>query len=307
MEPATNGAGDALSRMPGLHALRAALKVGELLDPERTSLAALRNAYSRVPSGGLFEMRDLVRGEEVLRACKLVYEEDGHLLRSDNRIATLLTLDDEMGTSTLLGVYLDQVPPPWLTAAASGDEFEEHLIPGEELLKLERILVDPDAREAFLLAHGQRVDPAARTALGALGEVAVLDTYRGALTDAGQAARVEEVVRVGEIDDRLGYDVVGPVLSGGKNRMEVKTTKSTASVIRIVLSRNEARYGLADPAWSLVVCHALDDERAEVVGHCKAGALEPHLPADRTTRGRWSSVEIMIEFDELKPGLPPIS
>jgi hypothetical protein len=302
---ATNGGSPFGANLPGLHPLKAALLVGGLLDADGTPLEQLRTSYGIVPTGGLFDHHDLRTGERILRRTGLVEERDGCLYRAGHGLAALIHLDSAEAITALLGLWLSRDSPLWLSAAVGSGELEEYLVPDTDQALLEELIPDPEQREAFLLAHGETFDSELRSALGELGELRVVEAYRSSLADAGRGDLQEQVVRLSELDDRLGYDVRGPIISGGHNRIEVKTSASRGSAVRFFLSRNEARVGLRDENWSLVVCRPVSEEDTEVVGHCRAATLEAFLPRDKHDAGKWASAEIVLDVGLLEPGVPP--
>src|SRR5947209_4805544 len=162
--------------LPGLHPLKAAIVVGRLLDADGTPVEQVRTAYGVVPTGGLFDFRDLVHGERILRDVGLVKERDGCLYRSGDGLVTLIHLDSEEATTALLGLCLSRDAPLWLSAAVGSGELEEYLVPDSDHALLEELIPDPEQREAFLLAHGETFDPEQRSALGERGELCVVDT-----------------------------------------------------------------------------------------------------------------------------------
>ena len=82
--------------------------------------------------------------------------------------------------------------------------------------------------------------------IGAAGEEIVLQECRAALSALGRADLAVRARRVSLISDQLGYDIVAPSVAGGGWRIEVKTTRTSAVLAKIILTRNEARVGLKD-------------------------------------------------------------
>jgi hypothetical protein len=133
----------------------------------------------------------------------------------------------------------------------------------------------------------------------------VVEACRTQLAAAGQAELAKRVVRVSRRSDQLGWDVDAPRVSGGRRKLEVKTSKAQGPTVRFYLSRNEARVGQQDPDWALVFCRADRDDAVEVVGWCGMEVVTPLLPADRDEGGRWEKVRVTLDERDLKTGLPP--
>jgi hypothetical protein len=88
-------------------------------------------------------------------------------------------------------------------------------------------------------------------------------------------------------------------------RLEVKSTRSAGATVRLFVTRNEITVGLADPDWFLVVARRDIDGAWTVLGHAAAPSLQPLLPADRDSRGRWQTAALLLAVEDLEPGLPP--
>jgi hypothetical protein len=197
----------------------------------------------------------------------------------------------------LLARALETTKPDWI---------QESTIPPSEVMSLIKGLVpDPDRREAFLLSIGGRYSSAATSALGARGEEEVLARARQELSDLRRPDLASRVQRVSLVTDRLGYDVVAPKLDQRMRRLEVKTTaRTSAATFTFYASRNEIEAGRRDPGWALVFCRLGPDNKVDIAGWCRAGAIEPYLPTD-SPGGSWREAELVITQTLLFPGVPP--
>jgi hypothetical protein len=290
-----------LGELPSRFRLLAALEVAGLISPQGTAVEAARLSYSQHPSEGLFGLVDLALGEDLLVACRLLERRDGMLIPVEG-VAELLALEPQAAIEVLLGRYIEYVPPSWLAGAIANGSVRLELISSADSRALESAITDPDQREAFLLALGNRVDPALLQALGSRGEEFVVTLCRIELMEAGRDDLVNEVIRVSTISDMLGYDVRAPAADESPRRLEVKTVGG--SRLEVHLTRNEAARGASDPCWALLVVRALADTE-ELLGWCRGSELSPFLPRDGHVRGRWESVRIGLPPGLLHPGLPP--
>jgi Domain of unknown function (DUF3883) len=290
-----------LGELPSRFRLLAALEVAALLSPEGTPIEAARLSYSQHPSEGLYGLADLSVGEDLLVACGLLERRDGRLIPSDG-LPALVTLEPDTALEVLLARWVEQTPPSWLVGAVADGSIQPELISSADWRALESTIADPAQRDAFLLALGNRVDPAVLTDLGARGEEHVAELCRAELVAAGRHDLVSDVIRVSAISDALGYDVSAPATDDHLRRIEVKTV-GARSRVGINLTRNEASRGIADGTWALVVVRGLDEGEG-LIGWCRGADLAPYLPSDAHLRGRWSVVQIAVPHALLKPGLP---
>lgn len=287
--------------VPTRHTLQSALLVCHLVDPAGSLRTDLRNSYGRIPNGGLFGQDDLIRGEALLLRVGLLVERESKLHPSSD-CRTVCSLESNEGERLVAWKALSVDPPVWLHTAVTGDGVYPELIPDEDWDALGQSL-SPEEREAFLLSLGLRHDPEQLPDRGHRGEEAVLEACRAELIAMGRQDLVPLVQRVSQVSDQLGYDVVTPTSTGATRRLEVKTTQTGPQVYRAFLSRNEARVGLADPSWRLVVCH-WNGETATPVGWCGIEELSGLLPSDAGPWGRWASAELLIRAERLRPGVP---
>ena len=273
--------------IPTAHQLRAALRAGRVIGTEAVVETA-RECYYRLPTAGVFGGSDLQAGELILRELGLLTLEQNKL-QANARLAGLLSIDDGAACELLLAEWLDKDDPVWLGAATARDEVAEELIPDDALSALSGVVPD-------------RPDGNAET--GASGEECVVAHCREELILAGRPDLAERVQRVSLASDQLGYDVVAPTLAGETRRLEVKTTRRPAG-LRFYISRNEASWGIRDGAWALVICRIQADDTPAIVGWCRATAFQERLPRNHDARASWTSAQVIIEVEELAPGVPP--
>ncbi len=285
--------------VPGRHTFEAALRVAPALDVRPQSLEVFHGALTHLPSDGLFSLKHMLDGEELLVRAGLAR-------RSDTEIALLQRWrPGEQTPDTLAAIYLARSPPAWLGAATRGGEVDPSFIPDEDAHTLDGLFDDPDRRDALLLALGQKFDDDYRKELGEAGELFVVQECRRRLMEAGAPGLAEQVLQVSRVSDLLGYDVRTPTLDGGVRRLEVKTTVAGEDPISFVVSRNELRTGLADPRWALVVCARDPAGEVALLGWCPAQQLAGVLPPDMP-HARWQTVSFSLPHDALAPGMPAL-
>lgn len=298
--------GSSRRSIPTKHHLRAAIKAARVVTPAGARIAAVHRAYVELPTGGIFHHQELLAAERWLARLGLVATERG-TLRPSERLVELLELREDETCEALLAILMYQEPPLWLPAAAGDGELHSELIPDQDAGKLTDLIPDLARREALLLALARRHDSEALAVLGELGEEHVADACREELAARGREDLAAEVRRASLISDQLGWDVDAPRLDRDTRHLEIKTTRRQGSKYSIYLSRNEARVGLQDPDWALVICCADVDDQVTVIGWCDAETLEALLPADQDERGRWESVCLSIDQDALTLGLPSLA
>jgi hypothetical protein len=285
-----------LSGLPPAHLIRAALRAGSLIDAYGSPVPAARSAYLLYPSDALYPPEDLHLGERLLLDCGLLLKRDGHLHPASG-LKALLGLEEDEATSIVLERAI-------LTASDTHDFGTDGDLTGETVALVEELISSADRREAVLLGLGRKHDQALRAALGLRGEEFVVMRARDELTELGRPDLARSVRRLSEFADDLGYDVTAPRLDG-KRRLEVKTSSRAGDgLFRFFLSRNEIDWGLGDADWALVACRVRADDEVELVGWCRAPALEPYLPVD-SEGGRWASVGLEVPTTLFEPGLPP--
>lgn len=289
-QPWTTAAG-----VPPVYLVRAAYEAACHIDAVGNAADAAHHAYTRHASGGIYPPEEMRRGEALLLDVGLLREEDGWLYPTPE-LQLLATVGEEIAYEALIGRCLSRSPPEWLG-------IEPISVPDVAAEALSQLLPDPEKREAFLIALGQRVAPDRLAALGEIGEKCVVERATTELSELGYADLVTGVRRVSSLSDQLGYDVVAPRPDGRTRRLEVKTGSTRDGLAHFFLSRNEADVGRRDRDWALVYCEAHDDQ-AEVIGWCRGPNLEPYLPVD-APGGRWRTVEITMPLAALFDGIPP--
>lgn len=289
--------------VPTAHMLGAAMRAAGTLDAAGTPINVVRDSYLRLPTGGLYYLEDLILGEQLLVQSGLV-RQARNVLYPSQQLECILGLREEDASEVLLSVVLSAHPPLWSYGAQGKNEVFPELIPDADRDALAEIIPDPERREGLLLALARRYDPHANIELAGAGEELVVAECRAQLEDAGRKDLANHVRRVSLISDQLGYDVVAPTLAGGTSRMEVKTTASGSEAIRVLISRNEAEFGLRDPSWALVVCRSDPDDCLCISGWCRGNALKPLLPIDKHPRASWASAMVSLQPGFLTLGLP---
>lgn len=285
------------SGLPTAHLIRAALHAAGLIDAYGSPVPAAQSAYILYPSDALYPPGDLRLGEQLLLDCGLLLEKDGYLYRTA-RLTEIVALEDDEATAiTFESAVLVAVANP--VAFGAGNDGPQHV---RELAA--ELITDPDRREALLLALGRKYDDALHSALGLGGEEFVVTRARDELTGLGRQDLAAGVRRLSEFADDLGYDVIAPRF-GGARRLEVKTSRYTSEgLFHFYISRNEWDTGLRDPDWALVGCRINSDDGIELLGWCRAVALEPYVPMD-SEGGRWVSAELEVPDTLLQSDLPP--
>lgn len=292
--------------LPTRYQLGAAVRVASLLSPDGTSVSVARGAYRTHVSGGVYRSVDLIGGERLLGELGLLYERDGTLYVTPD-CADLANAPDADARELLLGWLLDNTPPAWLGGALDPDgEVAFEYVPDEAAAALRGLFGGEELAIAFLCGRAVKVDPERNSETGCIAEKHVAAVAADHLRDAGREDLARLVRRISEVDDRAGYDVAAPRLDRSPRHLEVKGTRGTTGVIRVIISRNEIARGLHDPNWYLVVCRVVE-ERSSIVGWCSAVDFERELPVDQPGRARWHSVALSLRGEQLTPGLPPHS
>ena len=253
-----------------------------------------------MPTGGLLTSVELASTERSLVQAGLVID-DGQSLVPGERAGALAALHKDEFAEMMVLTLLECSPPLWLGPASGAGEIRGEFIPGDEMGRLEGIGVSPDERDALLLAAGRKFQPSDAPAVGAAGELAVMQAYRDAL--AGDPGLLADLVHVSLISDQLGYDVRAPDGLGSSHKLEVKTCSTRGDAFIVFLSRNEADTGRKDPAWRLLVCRHTE-EATEIVGWAAFDVVAPHLPEDKSPLGRWATARLTLQHQILEPGLP---
>lgn len=275
-----------------------------MLDATGNTSQALIVSYDNLPTGGLYRTQDLQAGNLLLQRAGLV-SQSGDVHTPVEYLLQLRALPDEVAAEMLLHELLLNEPPLWLYAAVVEDEVRWENVPEVDQEALEQLLDDAARREALLLTLGRTLDAQQLAEYGALGEEFVVVACKNHLQSRDRPDLAASVSRVSLRSDELGYDITSPDTTGHRHRLEVKTTASaSAGRVEFFLSRNEATVGIKDPAWSLVAVRRNRDQTLELIGWCSAVHLQPHLPQDLSTQGRWTSVRLSVETTDFTPGLP---
>lgn len=291
-------------RLPTQHLLRAALRVIGMVDREGETADTLHVAYSSDPSDGAFRSDELKLGERILERCGLLLVEEGRftLLPAARNLARLPEAD---AFALLVERWLREEQPLWLPAAG-GNSVRWEYVPDDATGRLREVFPEMAERERLLLAAARKVDPDALRELGCEGEKHVVAWCKKQLTSLGRPDLAKRVVRVSEISDHFGYDVLAPDSDGIPLHIEVKTKGRQGDPMRVFLTRNEAERASRDSRWILVLCERRLDGTICLRGWCDYRGFRRSLPRDPegTDRGRWVTVELLIPRETLTEGVP---
>lgn len=293
---------NAARELPGWQQVRAAVRLAPALAGPLSSPRARQEMFRRLPTGGLLGVEDLAAGEMLLVRLRLLTEGPGPgELVATPGLTVVAALPHDQACALVVRTVLTADAAPWASAAITGGTPDYTVVPEGARRLLNGL--DPDEREAALLAAARRADPEGRAAAGERGEALVVQHAREELEAAGRPDLARQVRQVSIVSDQLGYDVTAPTSDGRHTRrLEVKTA---GSGLRVHLSRTEADVGASDPAWALVVCSGNDtSEHLELAGWCRGVDLLPLLPTDRHARGRWADAVLALPSGLLRPGLP---
>jgi hypothetical protein len=290
-------------KLPSAHQLRSALRCGRLVGEDGVTIAEARESYRLVPNGGLYRSEDLLSGQWLLIESGLLREDAGRLIpcRGMREVANA---SDRDGCEAILAALVARQIPLWLLAATAEGVVADELIPDDEGKRLDEIL-DLATRDALLLQLGRTFSDTERAETGAIAEEFVVAACRNQLNDLGAADLADNVRRLSEVSDQLGYDVSAPRLDHSTRRIEVKGTRGEGTVITFFLSRNEAERGRLDRDWSLVACRISVNDGVELVGRVSGADLEPYLPEDLRPDSKWQSVRVQMPESAFTRGLPP--
>ena len=169
---------------PTLHQLRAALRIGRVLNaPVGTLMAVCREAHARTPSNGVFSSGEPERGQTILADAGLL-RLDGDLVLPEEGLGTLLAMPEDEARRCLIERTIDTGPPLWLSAATRDGVLASEFVPSAVAQSLEELIPDLDRREEFLLAMGDRFADEDNRRVGELAEVCVVDRARQELEGA---------------------------------------------------------------------------------------------------------------------------
>lgn len=286
--------------------LHAALIVGGLTQENGCSAVSFRASFSGVATGGLYREHHLIRGQAILEGAGLLEIRDGWC-HPQPELLGLLTYPADLAAELLLQRVLLTNPPLWLFAAVTNESVQWENIPDDDARALRQAIDEVDRREALLLALGRKFDQDRLNELGANGEDHVVGRCRDHLLSRGREDLAQEVKKVSDYSDQLGYDVSSPDTIGVRHRLEVKTTAALGEDgnVSFYLSRNEATVGLRDPRWALVAVRKdVIDNTYEIVGWCRADSFAEVFPIDPPTGGHWASARITLPVARFNAGLP---
>jgi len=279
--------------LPTRHAIRAALRVAALIDPQGSPVVAARETYWHVASGGTLPPPDLTMGEALLVDLGLAVVHDDSIRRTP-LLDALLEGDEESAAASIVIASVDEHPDVALLDL-------EHV-----QARVAECIHDRLQQRDALTVILTKFDDTHRRLVGEIGEEIVFHAARAELADAGHLELAARVRLVSLVSDAYGYDIVAPRAHGADRLLEVKATTSISdSQATVHLSRNEADVGSRRDNWMLVLCHIHDAERrhGNIVGWAGYRELRSLLPTDRT-RGRWESASLTLDLANLVPGLP---
>lgn len=280
--------------------VQAAQRCAQLLGEDRTSRHQVDSAYRQAVTDGLFPTGALREGESLLARIGLITYEDGWVIPTD-AIRALEGLDDDEATELTILKLFEIELPTWFWTSVSSDAVTTEFIPQQDLTSLERLIPDPERREAMLLRFARKFDAERATSDGDRGERHVVKECKRILSEAGLEHLSSQVRQLSLESDQLGYDVRSPSTSGSTVRLEVKTTRRR-NPLKVFLSRNEATVASNDNCWYLVVCLIYGDED-KVLGYCQHPDFADQLPVD-SPPGHWESCKISMDSLALVDGLP---
>ena len=159
--------------IPTAHVLRAGLHVAGVIDSFGSSVSRARITYVHYASGGIYPPEDLIKGEQVLIDCGLIRVEEG-MLRPSPELHDFVAAPESDATIAMLFKMVTSLP---------ANPFRGSQSPSEALQILEKIIADPERREAFLIAIGKHFDDGVRVKLGEQGEERVVEALRSELKE----------------------------------------------------------------------------------------------------------------------------
>lgn len=294
--------------VPTRHLLGAAHRVATAVSEGHHRLSDTRQVYTRTPTEGRFSQGDLVRGEKLLEECGLVKRADDQI-HVDEKVPQLGLLPEDEACEIIMFLRLTVQSPAWMGIVTGGSMIAEEYIPDRDRHSLREVIPEADRRKTILAAAGSKEGGADRSELGEKGEQHVVRKCRHQRKSAGYPKLARAVQQVSKWSDHFGYDILAPTIEGSY-RLEVKTTRRLGSHATIHLTRNQARVGQHDPRWSLVLCHAQQEDRIRLVGYSSGSELLPVLPEDieddRGFHSKWAGVRLTLPVSSLRSGLPPL-
>lgn len=296
-------------RYPGVQHLHAAWWLKDVLDPAGMPTHRLHRSLSSMRTDGLYTQDALLYALELLASLGLV-ERTATDVRPTAELLRLHQLPELVFVELLLQRFV-RARELWLQSFAPGEPRSwAEIVPLEADHLLAGVYENTQRREGVIRALACKVDAQALAELGCRGEETVVERCRAYLLAQGRPDLADQVRRVSEYDDTLGYDVFSPDCRGRRHEIEVKTTRAPRGRVEFFLSRHEAEVGAGDPDWSLTVVREELDDSMTVVGWLHFSDIEDSLPRDSGATvdgyqcGRWDSVRIRMPDIRLLPGLP---
>ena len=286
-------------QFPSLYQLRVAAQVLTIVGKETPRHSEVSESYPAIASGGLFTTSQFAAAEDWLVELGMLVRE-GETLRA----VVGMELGEHAEVDVLRGILRFHIlahPPAWLGASFVDGVFRTELFPGQASDVLEEIF-DQEEREALLTASMIKYDEARRQILGDLGERCVVGACRSFHCDRNRRDLADQVRRVSEISDAYGYDVESPNDKGEMSLLEVKCY--SGPIPRVFITRHEYEVGVKQENWFLVVCQAVSDDEAEIIGWTDARALRWRVPREVESSAEWHVVRMQFETGQLNPGLP---
>lgn len=277
------------------------------------SAQQLRESYWESPTGGDLGLTDLQHGQRLLEHLGLLVWRDGLCYPAEG-LAELACLPEDVAMRLLMHRDILRERPLWLFELVDQDD-ESAIADLPERLgeAMRQLYPNPDALAAELHGLARTVDADLLREIGLAGEEHVVAECRRFFRDSEDPGLAHLVQRVSAFDDTLGFDVTATDRRAVRHKLEVKTTTAPPGAsIRLYLSRNEARVGLANHDWSLVAVRdwfSVQGERElQTVGWLDAPTFASVLPTGEKIqnglRGQWQSVRLDIPVDSFHPGLP---
>jgi hypothetical protein len=218
------------------------------------------------------------------------------VLTSDGEVVAELPAHYARDGFWLLGRMVEEEAPPWLLDASD-------FLATPDVLPLDILelgadfgMPEQDCLRAVQGAAG-KVDAAARSAFGALGERLIVDHLRG--------YGYLDVEHVSLFSDSFGFDVVVRV-GPDEWHLEIKSARHHSSA-RIFISRHEADVMARDAAWRLVLVGISSSDELESIATLGSHRLRQWLPADRSVAARWETARVTVPRSEFFPGIPEIA
>ena len=290
-------------RLPSAHLIRSALLLGTIVPPEGAPLETLRYSYTIIPTGGIYRSGDLIAAEQVLLAAGLVRFE-GSMCHPREGLAEVISLPPQDAYEAIVLALLGIQQPLWLLAATGTGKLRFGFHSGRRTRVLEELLA-PETREVMLLQLGRTFSGGEeRSATGSLVEEYLVSELRTQLSESGRGDLTNRVRRLSLISDQLGYDITAPRMDESSRRIEAKGTRSSGSLLRFYLPRNEAERASVDEDWYLVICRVDSNDFVTVGGWLHGHEVLHYLPVDSCSEARWVSVQIQVPQISLRSGLP---